>query len=535
MEDRTLLEPPGRISLAMDRPTRDDPQIEAPASPHPGFPVRERLLVRLSGDLTTKGRATRSRFLRRLTRNLVDALRERGIRYDVRRTHDRIYVDTDEPGQAETLARVYGIQSLSRVERRAWSGLDDLVAAGVECFSDAVRGRRFAVRARRVGDRSRVDVEPRTVEQRLGAELLGDSAGVDLDHPEVTAALEITPDAVHLFRDRVPGPGGLPLGTEGRALALVSGGFDSPVAAWQMQKRGVELDHLFCNLGGRTHQLGTLRVMKIIADRWSYGSRPRFHAVDFDPVVRQIQERTRQRYWQVILKRLMYRAAERVAAEVGAAAAVTGEAVGQVSSQTLQNLAVIARATELPVLRPLVGFNKDEILERARAIGTYDVSKVVGEYCAMVPRKPATSARLADVEREEAHLDRELLDRLVAERHVINLRELDLDKLDDPSLEASDVPEGAVVLDLRSKSAYRAWHWPGALFLDFAHALSVYPQLDADRTYVLYCEFGLKSAHLAELMRARGLDAVHFRHGLRDVLEIARARGLPLPEAATER
>ncbi|MGH0036032.1 MAG: tRNA uracil 4-sulfurtransferase ThiI [Myxococcota bacterium] len=531
--------------MSSDRPTtRPTPPETQPSTPpeaeahtepgsERGFRIRERLLIRLSGDLTTKGRATRARFVRRLVRNLSDALREGGGRFQLRRTHDRIYVDTEQAGQAETLARVFGIQSLSRVERRPWDGVDDLVEAGVECFGELVRGRRFAVRARRIGDRSRVKVESRTVETRLGARLLPESAGVDLDRPEVTAALEISPEAVHLFRDRLPGPAGLPLGTEGRALALVSGGFDSAVAAWHIQKRGVELDHLFCNLGGRSHQLGTLRVMKVIADRWSYGSRPRFHAVDFDPISRHLQERTRQRYWQVILKRLMYRAAERVAAEVGAAAAVTGEAVGQVSSQTLQNLAVIARSTELPVLRPLVGFNKEEIIDRARAIGTYDVSKVVGEYCAMVPRKPATGAKLDDILAEEARLDLSLVERAVDERQIINLRQLDLDKFDDPRLEASDVPEGAVVLDLRSKHAFRAWHYPGALFLDFAHALEVYAQLDPHETYVLYCEFGLKSAHLAELMRARGIDAVHFRHGLRDVVEIARHKGLALPDAVT--
>lgn len=517
---------------------------DSPPAPPPGggetrpargaeaFTARERLLVRLSGDLTTKGRATRSQFVRRLVRNLRDALRQTGVLHRITRTHDRIHVECAEPGQAETLARVFGVQSLSRVERQSWRDLDDLVESGAAIFGEAVRGRRFAVRARRVGDRDRIPVDMREIERRLGARLLPDSAGVDLGNPEVTAALEVTPDAVDWLHQTVRGPGGLPVGAEGRALALVSGGFDSAVAAWLMLKRGVALDHVFCNLGGHSHQLGTLRVMKVIADRWSYGSRPRFHAVDFDAVSRNLRERTRPRYWQVLLKRLMYRAAERVAAETGAAAAITGEAVGQVSSQTLRNLAVISRATELPVLRPLVGFNKDEILGLARKIGTYDLSKVVGEYCAMVARRPATAARLEDVLAEEQQLDPSLLERAVEERHVLDLRELDLDKLDAPELEAMGIPDDAIVLDLRSSAAYRGWHYPGALFLEFAHALRVYPQLERGRTYVLYCEFGLKSAHLAELMRKEGLDAVHFRRGLRGLCEWARSHGVEVPEAA---
>ncbi len=526
--------------VSSTRPKADDDTVregsaDARVEGRAEFETRERLLVRLSGDLTTKGRATRRRFVQRLVRNLGDALRREGVPYRVQRTHDRIYIDAGEAGHGATLARVFGVQSLSRVERRTWTDIDDVVETGVELFADAVRGRRFAVRARRIGDRRRVPLDTGEVERRLGSRLLPESAGVDLSHPEVTAALEVSPSAVHWFDARMQGHAGLPIGTEGRALALVSGGFDSAVAAWSMLKRGVDLDHVFCNLGGRTHQLGTLRVMKVVADRWSYGSRPRFHAVDFDGFARHLQERTHQRYWQVLLKRAMYRAAERIASDTGALAAVTGEAVGQVSSQTLANLAAIERATDLPVLRPLVGFNKEEILERARSIGTYDVSKVVGEYCAMVPRRPATAARLDDVLFEEEHLDPGILDAAVAERHVIDLRDVDLDKLEAPELEADDIPDGAVVLDLRSSAAFRAWHYPGALFLDFAHALRVIDQLDKDRTYVLYCEFGLKSAHLAERMRAAGLDAVHFRRGLSEVFEIASRRGVDLPESVSGR
>jgi thiamine biosynthesis protein ThiI len=254
-------------------------------------------------------------------------------------------------------------------------------------------------------------------------------------------------------------------------------------------------------------------VVKQLADLWLHGQRPRFHAVDFDLLSRDLQARTGQRYWQVILKRLMLRAAAGVASETGGMAIVTGEAVGQVSSQTLANLAVITEATSLPVLRPLVGANKDEIVALARHIGTFELSSVVGEYCAMVPRRPATAATLAAVRAEEERLDPSLLERAVAERAVLDLARLDLDQQSDPSLEVGEIPPDAVVLDLRTKAAYESWHWPDALFLDFANALRAWPHFDRSRRYVLYCEFGLKSAHAAELMRRGGLDARHVAGG----------------------
>ncbi|HME73480.1 MAG TPA: tRNA uracil 4-sulfurtransferase ThiI [Myxococcota bacterium] len=490
------------------------------------------VVLRLSGDIGTKSRPTQARFRARLMRNLKDAMRAEELRAHIVRTHNRIFVETSEARATAVLARVFGIQSISPAVRRPVTTLDDVVDAGFEIFRDRVKGKRFAVRARRVGDRTPSSLSSREVECALGRRLLPLSAGVNLDAPEVTAFVELCSGEAYFFPERVAGPAGLPLGVEGRAVALVSGGFDSAVAAWLVQKRGVALDHVFCNLGGGAHEAGVLRVMKTLADRWSYGSAPRLHAIDFRPLAEQLQARTQPRYWQVLLKRLMLRAAEAVAKERGAAALVTGEALGQVSSQTLANLAVITPAAALPVLRPVIGMNKDEILAIARAIGTYELSAVVGEYCALVPGRPATEARLAAVLGEEAKLDLTWLANAVIARKIFHLRSLDLESvaLGPAELELDAIPEDAVVIDLRSRAAYQSWHWPGALWLDFAHAAAAYPKFDSQRNYLVYCEFGLKSAHLAELMRKSGLRAHNFRGGLRRLVRHAETRGIAGPQ-----
>jgi thiamine biosynthesis protein ThiI len=298
-------------------------------------------------------------------------------------------------------------------------------------------------------------------------------------------------------------------------VALVSGGFDSPVAAFQLLRRGVRLDYVFCNLAGRTHELGALRVMKVIAERWSYGDRPRLHALDFRPVVQELMERSEPRLWQILLKREMLRAAEAVARAVRGQAIVTGEALGQVSSQTLANLAVISEATSLPIFRPLIGFHKDEIIALANRIGTGPLSAAVGEYCAIVPRRPATAARLADVLRQEERRDGAALEHALKTSLRVDLRSFDPDRelLGDLSVDA--LPPGAVLLDLRSREEFAAWHPEGALRLDFPDALRAYPSFAREREYVVYCAFGLKSAHLAEQMREAGFHAHHFRGGSR--------------------
>jgi thiamine biosynthesis protein ThiI len=264
-----------------------------------------------------------------------------------------------------------------------------------------------------------------------------------------------------------------------------------------------------------THQLGTLRVTKILADRWSYGDHPRFHTVEFGPVVEELKTRTQPRYWQVLLKRLMLRSAERVVRERRAAAIVTGDSVGQVSSQTLTNLAVISGATDEAILRPLVGFNKDEIIAVAERIGTFDLSKVVGEYCDMVPTKPATAASRKAIRTEEAKLDPTLLDRCIEQREVVNLRETDVEGLAIPDLEVGSIRAGALLIDLRSKAEFASWHHPDALWMDFGAAMQAFPGFDRSKAYVLTCEYGLKSAHLAEIMRKEGFDASNFRGGIR--------------------
>jgi len=468
------------------------------------------LILRLSGDFYTKARRTRMRFFRRLVANLEAALKLHGIPYRLEPTWSRLYLETPEPGAAEVLARVFGVQSVSEFERRSWERLEDVVAAGVEIFGEAVQGKSFAVRASRRGERNRIGFDSICVESALGRALLDAGAGrVNLSAPELTAHVELEPGMAHFFFDKVRGHGGLPIGVEGRAMALVSGGFDSAVASWLMLKRGVQLDYVFCNLGGAAHRLGVLKVMKRVTERWSYGYTPRLHEVDLAPLLPALRGKVRPTNWQIVLKRLILRAGAAVAHRGGRLAVVTGDAIGQVSSQTLQNLAVIGQASPaMPVLRPLLGFNKEEIMDIARRIGIYDLSAAVAEYCDLMPTRPATRAALKDVLRDEAALGADGIsgfDELVDARRVFDLRRVEPESLDARLPEVDRVPDGATVIDLRSAAAWRGWHYPGSLNLDLPHALAAYPSFARDRAYVLVCEVGLKSAHLAEKMRENPL------------------------------
>jgi thiamine biosynthesis protein ThiI len=473
-------------------------------------PVSTSYLVRLSPELTTKSRRSRRRFQEQLVRNLRDGLNGLGGRFEVRSLWDRLVVEAEHPGALDRIAGVFGVSSVSPIDAIVPPELERIVEVGHDLYKERVAAHAtFAVRARRSGEHG---FGSRDVAIQLG-KALNQYAEVDLDDPEVEVYVEVRETEAFLFSERTEAVGGLPRGVEGKANCLFSGGFDSAVAAWLVLRRGVSLDYVFLNLAGDAYERMVASITKVLADEWSYGDRPRLHVVDFGAVVDDLRAKSEPRYWQVVLKRLMYRAAERVAAELRGEAIVTGEAIGQVSSQTLGNLRAIDAVATLPVFRPLLGFDKSWIIERAEQIGTAAISARVREYCAIAPDKPVTHTSPERVAAQETGLDFALLERAVDERKVLDLRALEPAALVEPYLFIDRVPEGAVVLDCRPSHQFRAWHYPGAEQHAPHDVATRLKQLSKERTYVLYCEYGVQTAHLAELLQRVGYEAYSFRGG----------------------
>jgi tRNA uracil 4-sulfurtransferase len=483
------------------------------------------ILVRLGGEVTIKSARTRNAFLRRLRRNMRDALNAASIGHRIETSWGRLFVRATSPMALPVLTRIFGISSVSLVTDDVLADMDAIIAAASARFAEAVAGRSFAVRARRTGKHGFTSSD---IERRVGAALLPFSDGVDLSQPDVTLFVEVRDDRAFLFAERMDGAGGLPIGVEGRAVALLSGGYDSAVAAWMMLKRGVELDYVFCNLGGDAYERAVVHVGKALADEWSYGSQPQLHVVDFADVLTELREKARPAYWQVVLKRLMYRAACDVGAAIGAEGVITGEAMGQVSSQTLTNLRSIETAATLPVFRPLIGFDKEDIIARARLIGTAALSEQVKEYCAIAPGHPVTAASIARVDAEDRKLDPDVLARAVAGRKTLDLRVLQPADLAAPYIFTESIPAGAVIIDCRPASQYQAWHMKGAQHMEEWELLRDFRRLDRDRNYVLYCAHGIQTAYLAERMQRHGYEAYSFRGGVRAMMKYAQERGLNL-------
>ena len=394
---------------------------------------------------------------------------------------------------------VFGLHSIGDVVAVPFDSVEDIVASASELYRDRVSGRTFAVRARRSGTHPFRSIDVATT---LGTALLPGSAGVDLDHPQVTVPVDVVDGTAFVALDVRSGAGGLPVGVGGRALALFSGGFDSPVAAWMTMRRGIAVDFAVCDLGGCGQVDAALEVARDLTIRWAAGVEPRAHVVDLSPVVGALRARIEPRIRQVVLKRAMYRAGTLLARRLGAEALITGEALGQVSTQTLRNLSVAEDAAGVPVLRPLVGMDKEEIMRRARAIGTHDASLRVQEHCNIVTGRVETAARLRDVVTAEGQIEESFVRGSVERSEEIDLTEWRPGP--QPDHVVASVPEGALVVDVREPGEGPD---AGDLRLPFNRSAEWMPGLDPARTYLFVCSHGNRSELVAHELRRRGVDA----------------------------
>lgn len=479
------------------------------------------LILRPAAEVGIKGRQARAYFQDILRRNVTSALKRAGASVALKQDFGRLYVETDNGAAAvRALKRVFGIDNLSVVEGRCASQLEDILAIGVPTFRDQVRGRRFAVRAKRL---TGATLPAQDVNAGLGA-LLKDAGGVvDLEQPDVTVEVEIGRERTLLFASRVPCAKGLPVGVGGRALVLLSGGYDSAVAAWRMLRRGLLVDYVFCNLGGGAYERLVLQLAKVLNDNWGHGHAARLHVVDFVDVVNALRRDVPRQYWQVVLKRQMYRAASAIAEECDAHAIVTGEALGQVSSQTLANLCAIESAATRPVLRPLIGHEKQEIMDEAVRIGTAAISRRVREYCALGALHTVVATTEERTDRAEGLLSPEVLTKALGERRKIDLIHLRPADLRAPYLFADNIPVEAQMIDCQDEHGFAHWHAPGAAHWDPVALMDQAGDLDRTRTYLVYCAHGVTSAGVAEVLQQSGFEAYAFSGGVQALRKMVEA------------
>ncbi len=354
------------------------------------------------GEIGLKSQQTR----RVMEKGLVENIRAAVGDIKIRREPGRIFVESASTTDAERIARVFGVVSTS-VAVKTTSNAEKLITDAVMHSRQLIDEKtRFAVRARRKGSHPYKSME---IAGEIGSEIKdATGATVDLTNPDVTIHVEIRDKNAYIFDEIIPGVGGMPLGTQGKVVALLSGGIDSPVAAFLMMKRGVEIVALFMDCRPLVDDRTIDRAMDTVRVLSTWTNSPiKTIVAPYGDGLMEFLKYGDHKLGCVLCNRLMIKVAERIAEEEKALGIVTGDSLGQVASQTLQNLNTVEGGVGLPIFRPLIGMDKTEIVDLAKMVGSYDTSIQPANCCLGPPMYPETRATTAKVADAEKSLDME--------------------------------------------------------------------------------------------------------------------------------
>jgi thiamine biosynthesis protein ThiI len=420
-------------------------------------------------EIGTKGKATRPKFERQLIQNV----RATGAKFRVVREQGRILLqpvsEEDSELLKEKLGKVFGVQYYATVKEMEFRELEDLACKVAALYGELVKNKVFRVTVHRIGNHKFDSID---AQKLIGEKLLVHGGKVSLRKFELEVKVNIKDRKALVFDAPRPGPGGLPIGSEGNVLALFSGGIDSPVAAWYAMRRGCNPAFLFINLGGKDTLERVYAVYRKLAYLWGHGNFV-FLVADGRQIVDEIKKLVKAEYRQVVLKRAFYNIAERVCRERKLDAIITGESIGQVSTQTLRNLWGIESASNVLFIRPLIGFDKEDSIRMAQKIGTYELSNLVGELCNISEGSVKLSAKPYQVDENY-----NLLGKVVDETNVTIVTQGQIS-------EETPIPQNATVVDVDREK------------IDYA-------KLDKGAFYRVICKDGINASIECEMLRGLG-------------------------------
>ncbi|MBO7374730.1 MAG: tRNA 4-thiouridine(8) synthase ThiI [Lachnospiraceae bacterium] len=382
------------------------------------------------GEIFLKGK-NRYIFEDALVARITEALERVEGEFRVHKFLARIYVesdtDFDEDELLGALTKVFGITAICPTLVLEDNGFDDLKEQVVKYVKDTYEDTNFTFKMLCKRARKNYPVDSQEMNCLLGEVLLDAYPGlkVDVHNPDVLIKVEIR-ERVYVYSKSIPGPGGMPVGTAGNAMALLSGGLDSPVAAYMIAKRGVKIEAVYFHAPPYTSERAKEKVVDLAKKISVYTGKMKLHVINFTDIQMAIYQKCPPDELTIIMRRYMMRIAEHIAKENKCIGLITGESIGQVASQTMQSLLCTNAVCELPVYRPLIAFDKQDIVDIAEKIDTYETSVLPYEDCCtiFVAKHPVTKPILGVIEMHEHNLDdciEEMLNKAINEREVIDI------------------------------------------------------------------------------------------------------------------
>lgn len=372
------------------------------------------------GEIGIKGK-NRFLFEDKLVRQINYALKPVDGEFEVRREQGRIYVETlsdyDYDEAVEAMSRVFGIVGICPVVLLEDEGFDKLAEDVIAYLDQAYPDKHFTFKVNARRARKNYPMDSMEINAAMGEKILDafPDMKVDVHHPDVVVAIEVR-NKINIYSTEIAGPGGMPVGSNGKAMLLLSGGIDSPVAGYMIAKRGVSIDATYFHAPPYTSERAKQKVVDLAKIVARYSGPIRLNVVNFTDIQLYIYEKCPHEELTIIMRRYMMKIAEHFANDSKCLGLITGESIGQVASQTMQSLAATNDVCTMPVYRPLIGFDKQEIVEVSEKIGTYETSILPFEDCCtiFVAKHPVTKPNLNIIKRSETKLE-EKIDELMKE------------------------------------------------------------------------------------------------------------------------
>ncbi|MCR3755073.1 MAG: tRNA uridine 4-sulfurtransferase [Candidatus Westeberhardia cardiocondylae] len=478
-----------------------------------------KLIIKFFSEITIKSSSVRISFIKILFNNICKVLKKYDKLVRIYYFWDYIEVllkkhdDNEYKNILSVLINIPGIQTILRIKEHTWENISDIYKKVFNLYRNFLIGKTFCVRVKRKGKHNFTSQD---IEKYIGFCLNRDIPGtsVNLTKPEYLVLLQIIDNKLILILDEIRGLGGFPIGTQQSVLSLISGGFDSAVASYMLIKRGCRVNYCFFNFSGHDNEYYVRKIVYHLWNTFGVSHSVFFISLNFVSVIDMMLQNISDSQIGIVLKRMMIRTASILAKKYNILSLLTGEVLGQVSSQTMTNLNIINRVSDSLVLRPLITYSKDDIINISRKIGTEKYSKKVPEYCGLLYKKPTVHAIENIVLKEENKFDFSiLLHDVIRKAKIFDVcvigKKLKYENSNNIEV-TSIIGNNDVILDIRpldrmkNKILFNNKNLVDIKVIPFHNLISQFKKLDQSKIYLLYCDYGFISKIHANCLYKKG-------------------------------
>lgn len=470
-----------------------------------------RFILKPFSEIIVKSKSVRKKYLKILEKNLYLSLNEIDPKIVVKFNWDKwdLFIPFELDTYSYTnllkkLSRMPWLESFLEVEEYDLIDFDEIYKNVIFLYRSLLKWKSFSVRVKRSWKHNFISTDLEKIIWRLILEDWVDSR-VDLKNPDIEIKIEIIQDKYFLVKNKYFWVWWYPVWTQDKVLSLISWWFDSSVSTFSMMKRWAKVDYLFFNLWWKSHEYWVKEVSNYLWKNFSFWYKARFITINFEEVVNILLKNINHKYRWIILKRLFLYCANSLSKEYWYYAIIKWDSLWQVSSQTLKNMFVIDKISETLVLRPLISFNKQEIIDISKKIWTHDYSCNMPEYCWVISDKPSTWANLLDVLKEEEKIDFSFIDQVISKKEILNIDEINFSLNDNSNLDISFIPwSDDVIIDIREevkeKEKPLLFKNNKILKIPFFDINYEFKNLDQSKTYLFYCERWILSKNHGEFL-----------------------------------